>query len=293
MRFTVAIPPLHRSSLEGRLGGEMRESLAWTDRLPADVVIGMPGEGTLATCPSWPGDDGAFALIEAGYHRLKDRRRMERLHEVGRALASEQDLDRLLEMILVQARRLLSAEAGSLYLVVGEEDARELLFAHTQNAKVDIPYHRFRMPISTSSMAGFTAATGQCLNIPNVYGIPGDAPYHFNDSFDRQAGYRTISMLVVPLKDTEGEILGVLQLINRMDEEGEGHPVVPFQAAHQALAESLAGQAGVAVKNANLRGEIERLLEGIVNASVLAIEQRDPATSGHSGRVAALTVGLA
>jgi HD-GYP domain-containing protein (c-di-GMP phosphodiesterase class II) len=95
------------------------------------------------------------------------------------------------------------------------------------------------------------------------------------------------------MKDTEGEVLGVLQLINRVDENEEGQPVVPFLMEHQSLAQSLAGQAGVAVKNAHLRGEIERLLEGFVNASVLAIEQRDPVTSGHSGRVAALTVGLA
>ena len=284
---------MHRSSLEGRLGREMCKCLAWIDGVCADVLIGVPGEGTLAMCPTWPGEDGALALIEAGYQRLLDRRNMERLHEVGRALASEQDLDKLLEMILVQARQLLAAEAGSLYLVVGEGSAKELLFAHTQNAKVSLPYHRFKMPISKSSMAGFAAIMGECLNIADVYHIPEEAPYHFNDSFDRQADYRTTSMLVVPLKDTEGEVLGVLQLINRVDEDEEGRPVVPFLAEHQSLAESLAGQAGVAVKNANLRGEIERLLEGFVNASVLAIEQRDPVTSGHSGRVAVLTVGLA
>ena len=244
-------------------------------------------------CPTWPGDDGALALIEAGYQRLRDRGNMERLHEVGRALASEQDLNKLLEMILVQARRLLAAEAGSLYLVVGDGSSKELLFAHTQNGKVSLPYHRFKMPISKHSMAGFAAITGECLNIADVYLLPQEAPYHFNDSFDRQACYRTISMLVVPLKDTEGEVLGVLQLINRLDENADGQTVLPFLAEHQSLAESLAGQAGVAVKNANLRGEIERLLEGFVNASVLAIEQRDPVTRGHSARVAVLTVGLA
>lgn len=293
MRFTVAIPPLHRSSLEGRLGRELRKDLEWVDEGPADVVIAVRGEGRLASCSEWPGETGALALIDAGFQRLRDQRKMERLHEVGRALASQQDLDKLLEMILVQARQLLSAEAGSLYLVVDEGETKELLFAHTQNAKVSLPYHRFKMPISRSSMAGFVAITGQCLNIEDVYAIPADAPYHFNDSFDKQSGYRSISMLVVPLSDTEGEILGVLQLINRVDEDEDGQPVVPFLAEHQSLAQSLAGQAGVAVKNANLRGDIERLLEGFVNASVLAIEQRDPVTSGHSGRVAALTVGLA
>jgi len=275
------------------LGRELARALRWVELPPAEVVVGMDGEGELATCSEWPGEAGALALLEAGFQRLKDRRDMERLHEVGRALASEQNLDRLLDLILVQARQLLSAEAGSIYLVIGEGEGRELLFAHTQNAKLSLPYHRFRLPISTASMAGFVAATGECLNIEDVYKTPSDAPYRFNDSYDRQAGYRSMSMLCVPLKDTEGEILGVLQLINRLDEEEDGNPVVPFLAGHVRLAQSLAGQAGVAVKNAGLRHEIENLFESFVNASVLAIEQRDPVTSGHSGRVASLTVGLA
>ncbi len=293
MRFTVALPLCHRSSLEAHLGRELVRDLRWVDVPPAEVVLGMEGEGELASCATWPGEEGARALLEAGFQRLKDRRDMERLHEVGRALASEQDLNRLLDLILVQARQLLSAEAGSIYLVVGEGEGRELLFAHTQNARQSLPYHRFRLPISVASMAGFVAATGECLNIEDVYAIPGDAPYQFNDSFDRQAGYRTTSMLSVPLQDTEGEILGVLQLINRLGEDEEDRPVVPFRAKHIRLAQSLAGQAGVAVRNAQLRHEIENLFESFVNASVLAIEQRDPVTSGHSGRVATLTVGLA
>jgi HD-GYP domain-containing protein (c-di-GMP phosphodiesterase class II) len=268
-------------------------ALQWVDAPPAEVVLGMNGEGELASCAVWPGEDGALALLEAGFHRLKDRRDMESLHEVGRALASEQDLDRLLELILVQAQQLLCAEAGSIYLVEGIGEERELLFAYTQNTRISTPYHRFRLPISKKSMAGFVAATGECLNIEDAYRIPGDAPYRFNDSFDCQTGYRTTSMLCVPLQDTEGGILGVLQLINRFDEAEDGHPIVPFRADHVRLAQSLAGQAGVAVKNAGLRHEIENLLESFVNASVLAIEQRDPVTSGHSGRVAALTVGLA
>ena len=275
------------------MGRELAKALEWVDLPPAEVVLGMPGEGLLATCSEWPGVAGALALLEVGFQRLKDRLDMERLHDVGRALASEQDLDKLLDLILVQARSLLSAEAGSIYLVVGEKEGRELLFAHTQNARLSLPYHRFRMPLSVNSMAGFVATTGQCLNIQDVYRIPGDAPYQFNDSFDIRAGYRTVSMLCVPLQDAEGEILGVLQLINRMDDDEEGRVVVPFEAHHENLAQSLAGQAGVAVRNAGLRHDIENLFESFVNASVLAIEQRDPVTSGHSGRVATLTVGLA
>jgi HD-GYP domain-containing protein (c-di-GMP phosphodiesterase class II) len=269
----------------------LRAAIEWKDEGPAEVVVGVEGHGNLAQCTEWPGESGAMALIQAGYERIRDRARMGRLNEVGRALVAEQHLDRLLDLILSQGRELLRAEAGSLYLV--DDGGKELVFAHTQNAKLDMPYHRFRMPITTSTLAGFVASTGESLNIPDVYAIPSDAPYSFSDYFDRQSGYHTQSMLVVPMTDNEGKVLGVLQFINRVWEEGTQHGVVPFQLEHQNLAQSLAGQAGVAVKNAALRQEIELLFEGFVNASVTAIESRDPVTSGHSSRVANLTVGLA
>ena len=289
MRFTVAIPPEHRNILLG-VAGEMGRTLTFLDGPPADVVLGLPGEGRLAGCPVWPGAEAALALITAGWERAKDRRTMERLHQVGRALVSEQNLDRLLDLILTKARELVQAEAGSIYLVRGEGEGRELLFAHTQNAKVKLPFHRIAMPASRQTLAGFVALTGETLNLQDVYGIPATAPYRFNDTFDRQAGYRTTSMLVVPMQDTEGRVLGILQLLNRLAGDGASGT---FSAEDQSLAQSLAGQAAVAVKNAQLRREIEDLFDGFVAASVTAIESRDPVTSGHSGRVADLTVGLA
>ncbi len=294
MRLTLAVPPEHRNTLQEQLPDSLEPVIEWWTSAGADVVIGMPGHANLAGCEVWPGVEGAIALVRAGWERLQDQRDMERLNQVGRALASEQKLDKLLDLILRSARELLDAEAGSLYLVVEEKENRELVFAHTQNAKVQLPYHQFRMPISKSTLAGFVAATGDSLNIEDVYHIPEEAPYKFNDAFDKQSRYRTTSMLVVPMTGSDGETLGVLQLINRVAKTpAGGEMVAPFTASHQALAQSLAGQAGVAVKNAELRSEIEELFEGFVNASVTAIESRDPVTSGHSGRVANLTVGLA
>ena len=284
---------MNRNILAANLSREVQKVVEWTGTLPADVVLGQPGEGLLAQCPVWPGLEGAVALVNAGFERLRDRKNMERLHDVGRALASEHDLDKLLDLILTHGRNLLRAEAGSIYLVTGAGAERELLFAHTQNAKVSLPYHRFKVPVSANFMAGFVALTGETLNIADVYQIPREAPYRFNEAFDKQAGYRTTSMLVVPLQDTEGTILGVLQFINRLDDAEDGPEAVPFLTEHGRLAQSLAGQAGVAMRNSQLRAEIEQLFEGFVNASVTAIEQRDPVTSGHSGRVATLTVGLA
>jgi HD-GYP domain-containing protein (c-di-GMP phosphodiesterase class II) len=269
----------------------MRSALVFAGELPADVVLGLPGEGMFATCPSWPGPEAALALMKAGWERAKDRQSMTRLHEVGRALASEQNLDRLLDLILSKVREVLKAEAGSIFLLTGEGERREMVFAHTQNALVNLPFHRVSMAVSRQTLAGYVALTSESLNLPDVYRIPPEAPYRFNDNFDRQSGYHTVSMLVVPMQDTEGQVLGVLQLINRQNEENGGRGV--FSSADQDLAQSLAGQAAVALKNAQLRQEIELLFEGFVAASVTAIEARDPVTSGHSGRVADLTVGLA
>jgi HD-GYP domain-containing protein (c-di-GMP phosphodiesterase class II) len=282
---------MHRNSLQGLLSQEVGKVVEWACAGPADVVVDCPGEGRLAHCPCWPGPVAAAALVQAGFERLRDRRNMERLHAIGRALGSEQNLDRLLDLVLTHGRDLLQAEAGSIYLVLDTAAGRELLFAHTQNARFDRAYQRFRVPVSADSAAGFAALTGATLNLPDVYAIPPEAPYRFNASFDQQTGYRSTSMLVVPLLDTEGRVLGVLQFINRL--EAPGGPSVPFRTEHERLAQSLAGQAGVAVKNARLREEIESLFEHFVHASVLAIEQRDPVTSGHSARVAQLTVGLA
>jgi len=155
--------------------------------------------------------------------------------------------------------------------------------------------------VDRSSLAGYTAVTGEPLVIDDAYFLPPDVEYSINRSFDERHGYRTKSMLVLPMKDHKEEVIGVLQLINRKrhaeavlaapaDVE---HQVVPYSRRTVELVTALAGQAAVAIENSRLYEEIERLFEGFVKAAVHAIEQRDPTTFGHSGRVANMTVGLA
>jgi HD-GYP domain-containing protein (c-di-GMP phosphodiesterase class II) len=145
------------------------------------------------------------------------------------------------------------------------------------------------------------ASTGQVLNIDDAYEIPTDREYGFNRNYDLSTGYRSKSMLTVPMQDHKGEILGVIQLINRKRDfslrlaapsDAEKH-VVPFTKDIEPLVLSLASQAAVSLENNFLYEEIETLFEGFVKASVQAIESRDPTTSGHSNRVAIYTVGLA
>ena len=224
------------------------------------------------------------------------------LNRIGIALSSEKDPDRMLNLILTASREITSSDAGSLYLVeeVSETEKR-LRFKLTQNDSLSTGFTEFTMPISRSSIAGYVADTGEVLNIANAYKISEKSPFQFNQSFDRDTGYRTKSMLTIPLKNPKGEILGVLQLINCKEnfrkklttpKEFESGTVA-YTEHYVDLAVSLASQAAVSYENNLLYENIQTLFEGFVQASVTAIEQRDPTTSGHSFRVSKLTCGLA
>ena len=218
-------------------------------------------------------------------------------------LTTEKDLDTLLDLILTQARRVSQSDAGSLYIVETDElGTRRLRFKLSQNdSRPDIPFVEFTIPIDHSSLAGYAATEGDPLAIEDVYMLPPDVEYSFNRSFDERYGYRTRSMLVIPMQNHHGDVIGVLQLLNRK-RDFTARLTTPEEAARQLIAYSphtvkivkaLAGQAAVSIENSQLYESIERLFEGFVRAAVKAIEQRDPTTSGHSERVATRTVALA
>ena len=221
------------------------------------------------------------------------------LNKIGMALMSERDPERVLNLILTQARRLTTSDAGSLYLV--EEDLQgnpTLRFQLAQNDTLpDLPDPGFALPLDRTSLAGCVALTGEPLNIEDAYNIPADQPYSFFQGFDREHGYRAKSMLVVPMKDHRDKVVGVLQLINRKritearirsDANADAH-VMEYTDREVELVRSLAGQAAVSIENGRLYREIENLFEGFIKAAVTAIDQRDPTTAGHSVRVATLT----
>ena len=252
----------------------------------------------------------AVALQSARSAREDEAARQHELAElsrVGVALSTERDLFTLLELILTQARRITASDAGSIYLV-DQETKREdgtpvtLQFKCSQNATLpDLPLHEFTVAVDHSSLAGYAAATGEPLVIADVYLLPHDVTYRQNRSFDESFGYRTKSMLVIPMKTHKDEVVGVLQLINRKrdgaarlpDADAVEREVQPFDTRSVNLVEALAAQAAVAIENSLLYASIEQLFDGFVTAAVHAIEQRDPTTFGHSERVAAMSVGLA
>jgi HD-GYP domain-containing protein (c-di-GMP phosphodiesterase class II) len=241
---------------------------------------------------------------------------LEELNRVGIALSQTRDVEHLLDLILRKAREITGADAGSLYLaeqaggnaygsspnVVNRSGhARQLRFRLTQNDSVQFPYTEHTLPLTESSMAGYCALHGEVIELADAYRIPKSRPFHFNSSFDEQAGYRTRSLITLPMKNGKGEVLGVLQLINckrhpqarLTDANAVRRYVHPFPERAVRLGLSLASQAAVAYENSQLYRDIENLFDGFVNASVKAIEQRDPTTSGHSQRVCEMTLALA
>ncbi len=250
------------------------------------------------------------------------------LNAIGAALSAEHDTEKLLEMILTKSREITRADAGSLYLVeeqVIESDpaqpAREevviagaklaapknestkkaLRFKLAQNDSITIPFREVVMDISKKSIAGYVALTAEPLNLEDAYHLDDGVPYQVNKKFDEDSGYRTKSILAVPMRNQKGEVVGVVQLINAKRDfatklttpEAVRAQVIPFPLRLQQMVVSLASQAAVALENSRLYQAIQKLFEGFVKASVTAIEARDPTTSGHSFRVANLTVALA
>lgn len=218
---------------------------------------------------------------------LEDR--FNQFAEIGIRLSTEKDLDRLLELILTEARRLTRADAGSLYVAekghlhfrVNQNET--LLARHgPESAKA---FKSFSFPIDERSLAGSVAKNLETLNIPDVQAHP----LH-NKKVDEELDYVTRTMLVVAMVDHQGHVIGVLQLINSLDEDGRA---VPFRRENQQMAESLASLAGVALENARLYKDVERAMDSLVKYSAKAIDARDPSTAGHSSRVSRYSVDIA
>ena len=155
------------------------------------------------------------------------------------------------------------------------------------------------MPLTRKSLAGYVALTGESLNLPDAYNLPAGVPYQLERSFDTTMPYRTCSVLVLPMQEQDGEVIGVLQLINRkvkpdvmITTENVIQVTQPYSEWEERIVRSLASQAAISIERNHLQHSIENLFEGFVRASVQIIEARDPTTSGHSERVADLTVRL-
>jgi len=249
----------------------------------------------------------AFELLEARHRTVALERSTQRydyelseLLLIAQAMTNERDVEKLLSLILEKSRFITGADAGSIYVAEEDKGSAVLRFKLFQNDSISFDGSEFVVPITNRSIAGSAALKKQTIRIDNVYQISPDSAYAFDPSFDKKTGYFTKSLLVMPLISQVGEVIGVIQLINKKRDPRKeltpanvNHEVVAFDQRSEELLHMLAAHAGVSLEKAQLYEEIRLLFDGFVKASVEAIEQRDPTTSGHSRRVADLTVQLA
>jgi HD-GYP domain-containing protein (c-di-GMP phosphodiesterase class II) len=210
-------------------------------------------------------------------------------------LSQIQDVDLLLERILLEARKVVHADAGSIYVKdrVKEKNAEveKLVIKYAQNdtTQKSLPpgrkmiYSVFPVPIDGKSVSGYSALTRKLVNVPDMYNIPEDAPYSFNPSYDRISGYKTISTLTIPLAAADGRLLGVIQVINSKNKDEE---VVPFSKDDEFLITHFAANATTVLQRAYAtRAMILRMIK--------MSELRDPKETGtHVNRVAGYAVEI-
>jgi HD-GYP domain-containing protein (c-di-GMP phosphodiesterase class II) len=227
-------------------------------------------------------------------------RQFQELNRIGIALSAEKDIERLQAFILTSMRQLTHADGASLWLKTADPGGAQLFLASSQNHSIDkSTYSAFKVPVDEKSVVGYAVSVGAPQIYDDAYNPPPGKPVG-GKSFDAQFGYRTKSMLTVPMRNYNNEVVGAVQLINakrrfetRLTSANVESEVVSFHDDDIEMIESIASQAAVALDNKTLLKDIEELFDQFVTASVYAIEQRDPSTAGHSGRVEALTTKLA
>jgi len=230
-------------------------------------------------------------------------RRLEELNGVGISLSRQKDTNRLLEAILVAAKKITNADGGTLYRVDADKKLVHFEILRTDSLSiamggttgVEVPFYPVRLfddngRPNNSMVVAYSVLRDETVNIADAYAAEG-FDFTGTKNFDKKTGYRSKSFLTVPMKNHEDEIIGVLQLINAKDRlTGK---IVPFSQADQHLAESLASQAAVALTNRQLINQLESLFESFINLINAAIDDKSPYTGGHCQRVPMLTMMLA
>ncbi len=229
--------------------------------------------------------------------------RLEELNAVGISLSKVKDTNRLLEAILVAAKKITNADGGTLYRVDAEKKLVHFEILRTDSLNiamggttgVEVPFYPVRLfdeegRPNNSMVVAYAVLRDETVNIADAYAAKG-FDFTGTKSFDGKTGYRSESFLTVPMKNHEDEVIGVLQLINAKDRRTGA--TVPFSEADQRLAESLASQAAVALTNRQLIDQLEGLFESFINLINAAIDDKSPYTGGHCQRVPTLTMMLA
>jgi HD-GYP domain-containing protein (c-di-GMP phosphodiesterase class II) len=218
---------------------------------------------------------------------LSEKEKIDLITQISLEINEVKDLDILLERILTHVRRFFNADAGSIYQKQGDE----LKFSYTQNDTLQkrlgpdrkLIYNTFFVPINNQSIAGYVAKNRQIVNIPDAYKMSGLEPYTFDSNFDNISDYRTCSILTVPMTNQRGDVLGVMQIINARDDQGD---IIPFSSSDESLIKHFATSAALAVERA-------QMTRNIIMRMISMAELRDPKETGaHVNRVGSYSVEL-
>lgn len=256
---------------------------------------------------------GKVAYLDGAIEDITDRKKAEEalkksegvyrsFAKIGMALSAEKNINRLLEMIVKSARELSGADAGTLYILDDEEknlrfeilqnDSLKIQLGGTSGQEVKLPTVPLYLDekANYSNVSSYVALTAQTVNIEDVYEVDG---FDFTGprNYDRETGYRSKSMLVVPMKNHENRIIGVLQLLNAQD--SNSGTVIPFSNEHVDMISSLASEAAVALTNTRLIHDLDRLLNAFIKSIATTIDEKSPYTGGHIKRVVQLTTWIA
>ncbi|RPH51721.1 MAG: GAF domain-containing protein, partial [Planctomycetota bacterium] len=219
--------------------------------------------------------------------------RLQKLQEIGTQLSAEQDLTKLLDLILRESRHLTNADAGTIFVrqddvetvenATGKDSIHKitphLVIKVAQNDSIKFESREIKLPFDRKTISGHVAASGETLNLEDVYKLPAKAPYAYSKAFDQKSGYRCKSMLVIPMKNRTGEIIGVIQLINKKRKadtvldstKAVEKSVITFDEFDEEFVESLASQAGICIEKTKLYDDIEKMFEGLVNSFTIAL----------------------
>jgi HD-GYP domain-containing protein (c-di-GMP phosphodiesterase class II) len=227
---------------------------------------------------------------------------LEKFSEIGLKLTAEKDVNKLLELILTECIKITDSDAGSIYIKEQVEEDPQLIFMYTLNTSMSFPFKSFKLPISMNSIAGACAMTGEIYNFKSMSDTLEILGFHHNRSFDESYGYETCNMLVIPLKNYNNDMIGVLQLINKKTDptykfvayskDFTPH-VIPYDLKDEKIVGALASQAAMLIERGILFKDIENLLDSMIDTLVTALDRRDPITAGHSKRVATYALALA
>ena len=224
------------------------------------------------------------------------------LANIGLALSKEKNMSKLLEMILIEAKRIANSDGGTLYMMTDDNRLRfEIMMTDSLDFHMggtsgkEIPFYPVKLydeegNPNKSMIAAYVGLTGETVNIPDAYKAKG---FDFSGTkmFDEKTGYHSQSFLTVPLKNHEDEIIGVLQLLNAQNNNTK--KIIPFASDIQEMVEALASQAAVAITNKNLIKDLEALFESFIKLIASAIDAKSPYTGGHCARVPEITMLLA